>query len=616
MSSTSSNTPQTPAVKARRRHCNLSPSEIQIARDFVGIGDEDDSSDHEDRLLLVPPSSGRFTNSPAPSPDSFRLTFTDASYAFPHPPIPTPTSLKSRHIESFYGSSKSPESSPASSEQPLTPSSSDDEFFGLPSPKFNPRRAAIQPLVIRKHASLSSSPVFEPAFLAASKPTASAQPTFSPFTSEESSSDSESDAESDSEWYHNELSKVLTVQARTPTPAATEKARPDSIFISPPNKRFSRMLHPTDAPFSPRRQSYRIPNYPPPPVPTSSRNRPISPLVPMSPTSPYSSRFSVSSRSPIRPPPRSSVPADFEFDNEDDTSSFSFTLYQREEEDASVKSLYSQPSFVTSASPLDEVEFDLDMEYPMMLPLSIPGTPVDLESDIASGLEELRSIRSPLACPSPLPSVPEESQETASCISDFSFSPSIKAQPDPWTPSRMSFDSFYVYTPPMSPVQPSSSPVPASPAAPARFTIEDEERVLKSKWSSSTLGSIREEHEKRISSRLRLFSPSKKHQRSSSKVKVPQTPLSPMSFLTSSPSKKAQQQKQSPVTTPTPSPKKHSRQRSNDSAVAAYGQSGVGVRRRGSCTTVSDAGSEDSAMSSSSSGLRRKPIPVELFMRR
>ncbi|KAJ2936826.1 hypothetical protein H1R20_g237, partial [Candolleomyces eurysporus] len=567
MPSTSCNTPQTPALKARRRRCNLSPSEIQIARDFVGIGDDDDTSDREDRLLLVPPSSGRFAkgSSPVPSPDSFRLTFTDASYNFPHPPIPTPTSLTSRHIESFYGSSKSPETSPCSSEQPLTPSSSDDEFFGLPSPKFNPRRAAIQPLVIRKHTSLSSSPVTEPDFLVPTKPTDSAQPALSPFTSEESSSDSESDAESDSEWYHNELSKVLTVQARTPAPAATEKARPDSIFISPPTKRFSRALHPTDSPFSPRRQSYRIPNYPPPPVPSSSRHRPISPLVPMSPTSPYSSRFSVSSRSPIRPPPRSSIPADFEFDHEDDASSFSFALYQYEEEDASLKSLYSQPSFVTSPSPLDEVEFDLDMEYPMMLPLSIPGTPVDLESDFATGLEEL------------------------------------------------SFSSFYVYTPPMSPTNP--SPAPAAPAAPVRFTIEDEERVLKSKWSSSTLGSIREEHEKRISSRLRLFSPSKKHSRSSSKtgVKVPQTPLSPMSFLTSSPSKKAQPKPV--VTTPTPSPKKHSRQRSND-ALAAYGQSGVGVKRRGSCTTVSDAGSDDSALSSSSSGLRRKPIPVELFMRK
>ncbi|RXW19466.1 hypothetical protein EST38_g6392 [Candolleomyces aberdarensis] len=612
MASTSCNTPQTPALKARRRRCNLSPSEIQIARDFVGIGDDDDSSDREDRLLLVPPSSGRFAkgSSPVPSPDSFRLTFTDASYNFPHPPIPTPTSLTSRNIESFYGSSKSPETSPCSSEQPLTPSSSDDEFFGLPSPKFNPRRAAIQPLVIRKHASLSSSPVSEPDFLVPTKPTDSAQPALSPFTSEESSSDSESDAESDSEWYHNELSKVLTVQARTPAPAATEKARPDSIFISPPTKRFSRALHPTDSPFSPRRQSYRIPNYPPPPVPSSSRQRPISPLVPMSPTSPYSSRFSVSSRSPIRPPPRSSVPADFEFDHEDDASSFSFALYQYEEEDASLKSLYSQPSFVTSPSPLDEVEFDLDMEYPMMLPVSIPGTPVDLESDFATGLEELRS-RSAVSCPSPLPSVPEDPQEIAS-ISEFSFSPSIKA-PEPWSPSRDSFSSFYVYTPPMSPTNP--SPAPAAPAAPVRFTIEDEERVLKSKWSSSTLGSIREEHEKRISSRLRLFSPSKKHSRSSSKtgVKVPQTPLSPMSFLTSSPSKKAQPKPV--VTTPTPSPKKHSRQRSND-ALAAYGQSGVGVKRRGSCTTVSDAGSDDSALSSSSSGLRRKPIPVELFMRK
>ena len=43
---------------------------------------------------------------------------------------------------------------------------------------------------------------------------------------------------------------------------------------------------------------------------------------------------------------------------------------------------------------------------------------------------------------------------------------------------------------------------------------------------------------------------------------------------------------------------------------------GNGVRRRGNVMrTVSDAGSDDSALSSISSGLRRKPIIVEMFLR-
>ena len=50
--------------------------------------------------------------------------------------------------------------------------------------------------------------------------------------------------------------------------------------------------------------------------------------------------------------------------------------------------------------------------------------------------------------------------------------------------------------------------------------------------------------------------------------------------------------------------------------VIGYGHHGNGVRRRGSVTpTISDAGSDDSALSSASSGLRRKPIPVEMFLR-
>ena len=39
--------------------------------------------------------------------------------------------------------------------------------------------------------------------------------------------------------------------------------------------------------------------------------------------------------------------------------------------------------------PIDGVTFELD--YPMMLPASLPATPFDLEADIELGLEQLRN---------------------------------------------------------------------------------------------------------------------------------------------------------------------------------------------------------------------------------
>jgi hypothetical protein len=187
--------------------------------------------------------------------------------------------------------------------------------------------------------------------------------------------------------------------------------------------------------------------------------------------------------------------------------------------------------------PVDEMEFDMDLDTAMMLPLSLPTSPIDLETDIAHGLEELR-----------LGSVPEERQR-------------------PLTNAEM-FTTGIDFSIP-----------------------QDAPRALRSKWSSSTLGSVREEHAHRgASAKLRSYftgTPILVKGRGSRKVSGPATPLSPSKRF------------------------RHVR-RESDVVVIGYGQ---GVRRRGSVTTVSDAGSEESASSSSSSGLRRKPIPVEMFLR-
>ena len=143
--------------------------------------------------------------------------------------------------------------------------------------------------------------------------------------------------------------------------------------------------------------------------------------------------------------------------------------------------------------------------------------------------------------------------------------------------------------------------------------------MLKSKWSSSTIGSIREEHERRgPSAKLRLYfgggGGGKQRGSKNSKVVVPQTPTS-----MKSPSRSSYPTK-SPAATRSPrgygyGHGRHS-SRESDVMVIGYGHHGNGVRRRGSVTpTISDAGSDDSALSSASSRLRRKPIPVEMFLR-
>ncbi|EAU82837.2 hypothetical protein CC1G_05459 [Coprinopsis cinerea okayama7 len=624
-------------LKARRRHHNLSASDIQIARDFVGIGDEESQQETEDRLMLVPPSSARLPKTPSPmsSPDSFRLTFTEGSYDFPHPPIPTPSSRKISSFCSSPTSSSSSGSSPSSGSAglPLTPSSSDsdEDFFQLPSPRFNPRRAAIQPLVIHKHFS-PSLPILEVTGADDElEPSGKPTPLYDTFSLSAYTSPSsngsfyESDNESDSEWYGKELSKVVTVSA--PVEGTLQNSRPDSLFLpaghvtSRASKRESSVF---PAP-APKRASTRrpyIPNYPPPPPPVAPRPRRSS-NIPTSPISPLDSHMSFGqfmspSPSPTRPPPRTSLPADFSFENDEDAESeFSFAIYQvqlDEEEERyprvaspSTASAYSQPSYCyphseysTSedyGSPLDQAEFDLDAEYPMMLPLSLPGSPIDFEADVA---RELR-MRGMMVSPPPLPVVLEEPQEglaRSETASVYSAYERPRTPPRISTPASNSDWSFSTH-----------SPVPSRSSS---YGHLPQEPVLKSKWSSSTLASVREEHERRTS-RFKLnfgvtsptkkrSSPSPSGSRHAKKSSIGGTPLSPMSFIGASGKKKSPQRVMS----------------AGRRELDAYPPISMvsGVKRRTSVSTISDAGSEETSSSSASNGLRRKPIPVELFLRR
>ena len=212
----------------------------------------------------------------------------------------------------------------------------------------------------------------------------------------------------------------------------------------------------------------------------------------------------------------------------------------------------------------------------MMLPLSLPTTPFDLEADIAQGLEQLRNS-------------PVDSQQP-----DFIVPEIQEPEPEPENqPQQQQEVVDDIFSPTFSSDRTSS-------------LYPTDEKILKSRWSTSTFGSVREEHENRGgASKLRLyFSPLKNQKRGSKK--------SSTSSSTSTTSHK----------TPPPSPavrsptKSHMRGYSGG-GVMVIGYGNNGMRRRGSVSnnSVSDAGSEESYSSTSSSGLRRKPIPVEMFLR-
>jgi len=301
-------------------------------------------------------------------------------------------------------------------------------------------------------------------------------------------------------------------------------------------------------------------------------------------------------------------------------------------------SSYSQSS---SDDPIEGVTFDLD--YTMMLPLSLPGTPFDLEADIAEGLEQLRNspvdVQPPvLSAATTLSMEPEQQPEEEEVV--------VVEHPQQQQQQQQVVDDVFS---PFSPTFPSSSSSSSShsPTSPS-YPYINEEKTLKSKWSTSTLGSIREEHERRggASAKLRLYftehSPLKSNNNNNNKRahRSKKTLTSPISSLSSlSPlGRKTPAVSSSSSSSPSPPPPppaaattgvrspskahhhRHHVRGFSDVMVIGYGHhthgTGGGVRRRGSVTnSVSDAGSEESSSSTSSSGLRRKPIPVEMFLR-
>ena len=579
----------------------MSVSDICVVKTAL-VHSANDVSEQYPTLLSAPRPAPRLPAtpspgySPVPSPDSFHLTFTDTSFLFPHPPILTPTSRigSESPTPSMSTSDTSTTSESQSTSLPTTPSS-DDEFpsyYSSAWPSFSARRASIKPLVITKinpptiaEDSDRSTPHLRQPFKN------SEELQFLNSSSSPPSDEHSSDNESDSEWYTREFSKILTLSSCLP-PSFPQQSRPESILVPSATARSPMAAvarYPTAQldPAFPRRRHSRA-SIPPHPVPTTSTQTRLPPTT----TSPRAyprarTKTRSSALSLRRPPPRSSIPADCVFGDpdtsyyalsDDSASAFSFSMYDSLPTPTSPKSIYSQcsPSTLSSfpkSAISDEFEFnDVDVQFAtdtgidldnqvVTLP-SLPCSPIDLEADIASGLKELR-LRGP-------------AQEN---------------------------DVF---------------------CAAALTTGADEpQRVLRSKWSSSTLNSIRDERQRRsASAKLRAYfntsinSPSSKSQSSSSsrKLTTPTTPTTP----SLSPSVKRFKHPRREMYTYTHTKKDlHSYlgAKSRDGVIMGYEQT-LGLKRRGSLSpSVSDVGSDDGSSSSESAGLRRKPIPVEMFLR-
>ncbi|KAJ3562410.1 hypothetical protein NP233_g9592 [Leucocoprinus birnbaumii] len=429
------------------------------------------------------------------------VTFTDISFSFPLPPVSTPSSLSTRSpCRSPSLMSSSAPSSPDSQDTrlPLTPSSSDEDL-PLSSPTFKPRRVSIKPLVISK---------FQ-------------RPAMLPSIDHSEESDAE---DSDSEWYTREFSNFLTISTAAPH-TSLPAAHRDSFSIAPT----------CDSPLTPYRSFER-------------RRRRSSGLksstfdditVPNPHTQFLSPKCAKTlSITPRRPPPRMSIP-------DDACSAFSVSLYTDDVEDflPSPLSMYSQESASTGfrgnfeGGKPEEVEFPEDFEvqvdHPLMLPLSLPGTPIDLETDIANGLEELwLKELSPVEHPSLIEGLERalgigfilEDDDDEYGVEDKPLeviTPQItRTSPPPSPRTHRPTPSL----PPTIPLPPLPHSEPAAPPRPPRcptmtsissFSLPpsptlsyqdlpsdehhdhdfDERRHgLKSKWSSSTLGSVREEH--------------------------------------------------------------------------------------------------------------------------
>ncbi|KAI0682925.1 hypothetical protein BC835DRAFT_1397748 [Cytidiella melzeri] len=493
--------------------------------------------------------------------DSINFRFSGLHLQFDVPT--TPSSQRSQSPTPSVASSRTTASSSSTTSAVsrsvvFTPPTSDDESQAKPHPYSNLNRAPT-------HKSQRASIMYMKSMPDLQRPIRKRECTVLP--REEDDSDSE-----DVYWFAQELSDIITMLPSVPETKLGEsrRARPDSVFPPPravaghnrhskalPNLPLSPIQRGSPRgpsaqldPTFPQRKRHAIPSRPPPPPPILIESPPsptmeektdellallanaamdmnflgtglgssFSAFPPSLPVTP-SSAFAVMTPLPVRPPPRSSIPADIN-DVFDDAHS---------PEDREMLS--------------DEHDDGLEFEFDDLSSPEWPSTPKST-SIYSQASMSLDTIPVEIATP---------------------------------TASHSGFDCET----PVSPAMPESPFV-------GMCASDATQRVLRSRWSSSTLSSL-------IDSR--------------------QAPLSPASWklrfnLGSSPSPT---KKCAKVKTSSNRPLLKTHQTSTPLSPAVQ-KSVTLERRESSSSRMSDSGS-DSGESTASSGLRRKPIPVEIFMR-
>ncbi|RPD55560.1 hypothetical protein L227DRAFT_301841 [Lentinus tigrinus ALCF2SS1-6] len=410
------------------------------------------------------------------------------------------------------------------------------------------------------------------------------------------------------DYIAQDLSDIVTLSTPLPpasplsqsSPFSDARARPDSV---PPPPRRGRSSKPPpalprisiqdssargpsaqlDPTFPLRRRSYLVPTRPPPPPPVPVPCSPglsameqatedllaelanaalgagflgtelTVPLdvwsaagsVPPSPSSHFIVSTPVLGPSGLRPPPRSSIPADINDFQEESPIELELALPKRSDPWPTTPqsiSVYSQMSDSSApASPLSSFDFDIDVTF-------VSGDPY--------------SHCSP------------QSQQSQS----YYARSNVQVMPESPAPS------------------PSPNPMRRSPSTLSMSA--DPERTLRSRWSTSTLGSLAESHSHSWLPRFTL-SPSKK---AKSKAAAAASHSHSHSSSSSSSSPTSPLQRKNAVKGA------HAAKRSVDSD--------RGVSRRDSRSSrVSESSASDSGDSASttSSGLRRKPIPMALL---
>ncbi|KAF9265605.1 hypothetical protein L218DRAFT_1075695 [Marasmius fiardii PR-910] len=536
------------------------------------------------------------------------------SLHFPYPPLPTPSNLNFSPLSSPSSTSSGlpatpPETSPSSSpilkaqmklpltiakrdtnlsfgnffSAPLSPTSSDEESFEEPVPSF---ASPMYPLVSRsQHDPFIIIPPLTPLYEHDEDDPESPRP---------------SDPESDDDYYTNALSSLLTLTSRIPQQNQNSSTRPESM-LSP--SRYAISNSPLDdqvsnfeqthkncfpsAQLDPAwgRRSFLIPTRPPPPPPTASLPHfDASPSSSPSPPTIRTSRPRPPSLMIAKPLPRMSVvPLDTvaEDDGEEGASLLSYYGLSPS------YSAFSSSSSSSEASLDDfELQFEMDLESDLKFPLSLPGSPSETEADDEDEDDWMTSETGGQLSEQVM------EQDSRSQVGDHE-------QPGPALRSRWSSSTL------------SSIHHLQSPRTPS--TVSKFKHYLRGSISSKKEGSSPRKGKRGVvvlgpsASSTAPFSPGA---RSTRFTTTPMSPLSTtssfsfgsptsptfsdaghmgmMSFSAISPSS-------SPVTKPpVPTSPKPTR-----------------VRRRPSTSSSSNS----STMSSGSERLRRKPIPVEMFLR-